>query len=1570
MAVNAGSTVLSQNNFSVFENGLLQTDYFQVTPPQFGSGSRLTDIVFLMDNSGSMGDDQAAVRNNVLQFVDNLSASGVNYALGLCRFGMYAGGGNPVFVNSGQLTQDAAYFKNTLWSYNVVDGSREPGYDAVVQSSSAFNFRPGAQKVFIVITDEHPNQGTSTVNDVLSACSSKSITLFVLTLAELNSYFTAVTAATHGAIFDIHANFNTILQYISSQVSNNYVVQYRSSNPVADGVERRVEIRIAWNGEQVSVYGSYIPGAVPRIIRSAATIALEQQAWAAGSSLTIEIEAIDLFAPYVSAVLLYYRTTGTGGYLSTPLNQVTSTLWRGQIPTSVVNSPGVDYYLTASDGITTVSAPAVNPIDSPFQIAILPNVAPEITHTPIARAARGMPLSVTTEARDGTNRLASVFLNYKRTGQLTYQSSRFSLISGNTYQCTIPAEYVTVGGVDYFIKAWDDLGVSSSHGTFDQPHYISTSGGGSWQPLLLDPVAGKVGMGIEVWLSWEASTGATAYRVELDDASDFSSPEFHSTISETRVYVDDLDYSSKYYWRVQAKNSQSTSEWSQVYNFTTMAEPPVKVIAPDQYALAYLGMGDQCYADRDYMLGAVPAALRYNLYIKTANWDKNRSSSNYITFELTEPAAIYIAYDLRAGTPPDWLASDFIRLSKMIDINELDGSITSMGLWKKSLLPGTHTLGGNLATGAAGARTNFLVLFSFDFDPFTPIQIVAPADSERYVAVNPTLFKWRKITGALWYDFNLSTAKSSSKVIAYDFGLTDTTYRVNTLELNKTYYWRLRASGKDRSTDWSEWHKFTTGTAPTLIGIAITGPAEVRANSSADYFCYATFSDGSTKDVTALATWTENSNFAELSGNGHLVTTAVDMDKNFTLSTQYAGQNASLPVKIRKVKIPIVFIPGIMGSPLYNDRNGDGLLSDLFPVPFGEQIWINTNQILFELPQLLIRKIPDQDFLLPLQLNETGELPFDPSDQIKAAPLRGDNQNSLEKCLQRLPLSTYNGFFQHFKQQSYVMDTTANLTPASTTNLFCYSYDWRRSIAWNGEQLSAAIDQILQWTRSSQVILVAHSMGGLVAKSCIKDFNPDRINKVIFIGTPHLGAPKIYYTMLTGEMGLGWGKELILNNTTIKRITRNMPSVYQLFPSVQFFDPSISNGGANAGIYNYSLIRESAVPLQPTIGQPLAYADAIHYFKELKYLGNPLYNDGLLDLSTAIQNDLKTVPFGKIKVFNIVGYGTPTIGHIELQSLMGLFLDCDPLYNMDGDGTVPLKSAESLIGTTFQPIQTFYCEDSEHSGMASDDKVMRILDMILQDSSDPSGYGVPGHYNYACDDTWQTIVACPVVVHVYDNENRHTGPVSGNLYEEEIPGSHYVPVNLADPQAKKIFLLPYGGSYRFEITAQDTIGLFDFHTYEIINGAARAMLAFDSVRFTPATRAYCEIRPFLKQISMKVDQNGDGKIDTTYQSAVTMPSAVGAAPAMPLPRNFSLSQNYPNPFNSTTTIQFALPQEEVVLLELYNIGGQKITTLLHQRMAAGVHQVSLEGRELATGVYLCRIVAGPFSQTVRIALLR
>ncbi|MCL4305854.1 T9SS type A sorting domain-containing protein [bacterium] len=126
------------------------------------------------------------------------------------------------------------------------------------------------------------------------------------------------------------------------------------------------------------------------------------------------------------------------------------------------------------------------------------------------------------------------------------------------------------------------------------------------------------------------------------------------------------------------------------------------------------------------------------------------------------------------------------------------------------------------------------------------------------------------------------------------------------------------------------------------------------------------------------------------------------------------------------------------------------------------------------------------------------------------------------------------------------------------------------------------------------------------------------------------------------------------------------------------------------------------------------------------------------------------------------------------------------------------------------------------------------------------------------------------------------------------------------------------------------------------------------------------------------EQNPAGLGDTVGTNIDFIPWSIdtlflSANSSSGLPTAFAMGYPYPNPFNSSVTIEYALTREQVVLLEVFDVLGRKVETLLHTTQAPGVYAVLWNAEHQATGFYFARLsssVTAQTSQSVKLLLLK
>jgi len=133
-----------------------------------------------------------------------------------------------------------------------------------------------------------------------------------------------------------------------------------------------------------------------------------------------------------------------------------------------------------------------------------------------------------------------------------------------------------------------------------------------------------------------------------------------------------------------------------------------------------------------------------------------------------------------------------------------------------------------------------------------------------------------------------------------------------------------------------------------------------------------------------------------------------------------------------------------------------------------------------------------------------------------------------------------------------------------------------------------------------------------------------------------------------------------------------------------------------------------------------------------------------------------------------------------------------------------------------------------------------------------------------------------------------------------------------------------------------------FSTIAFVNGKGTTSLKNDysyTDSYASAGKNYYRLN--------QIDYDGTNSYSSTVETDVKVS----------LPSTYSMDQNYPNPFNPTTSIKFSLAADSKVVLKVYNILGQPVSTLINGNLAAGSHSVNFNASRLTSGVYMYKIEA-------------
>lgn len=261
----------------------------------------------------------------------------------------------------------------------------------------------------------------------------------------------------------------------------------------------------------------------------------------------------------------------------------------------------------------------------------------------------------------------------------------------------------------------------------------------------------------------------------------------------------------------------------------------------------------------------------------------------------------------------------------------------------------------------------------------------------------------------------------------------------------------------------------------------------------------------------------------------------------------------------------------------------------------------------------------------------------------------------------------------------------------------------------------------------------------------------------------------------------------------------------------------------------------------------------------------------------------------------------------------------------DPDGTIP------ALTTSILPVGASFVDGGDGTG-------------IFDWTPDFTQAGMYNVIFFAADGFLVDTEVVTITVQEVGNQGPILDPIGPQTTQEGV--NLNFAVSATDPDGTIPFLgtsiLPVGATFADN---GDGTGLFDW-TPDLTQGGTYSITFYA----TDGMLADFEVVPITVNES-----------DVTYSSSGSQDN---------LPDSYSLDQNYPNPFNPTTRIGFAMPEAANVRVEIFNLLGQKVETLLDSRMEAGHHFVDWNASRLSSGVYFYILQAGDFSDMKKMLLLK
>ncbi len=188
----------------------------------------------------------------------------------------------------------------------------------------------------------------------------------------------------------------------------------------------------------------------------------------------------------------------------------------------------------------------------------------------------------------------------------------------------------------------------------------------------------------------------------------------------------------------------------------------------------------------------------------------------------------------------------------------------------------------------------------------------------------------------------------------------------------------------------------------------------------------------------------------------------------------------------------------------------------------------------------------------------------------------------------------------------------------------------------------------------------------------------------------------------------------------------------------------------------------------------------------------------------------------------------------------------------------------------------------------------------------------------------------------------------------------------------------YSGTLRLS-WSHSSVPVYAYYVYRLNDDSSRTFLGGtpNNACFVPRIdREGNEQRAIIQVEAVGSDfsRSTPDTVSIAWDEPIAVPQEGGDGSSS-VPFEFNLQQNYPNPFNPSTQIRYQIPESCQVSVRIYNVLGQKVATLVADRLQPGSYTARWGGRDeqgtsLSAGIYFCTLRAGSFEKTIKLVLIR